>query len=151
MQTDFLLASGHHVLLLILVSMLAGEAAVLRQAPTPAALRSLSRLDRLYGASAAALLAVGVSRLFWGAKPAAFYAANPAFWLKLGAFLLVGAISVVPTLAFIRWGRAVRADPAWLPDAAQWAKARRLAIAQLHLLAVVVIAAAAMARGIGYL
>jgi len=149
MTTDFLLASGHHLFVLLLVSMLAGEAVLLRQPTSAASLQLLARLDLYYGISAGTLLAFGVARLFWGAKGVDFYTGNPAFWVKLGTFAAIAALSALPTLAIQRWRRAAQADPAALPDAAQWQRARRIAFIEMHLLVVVAVAAAAMARGIG--
>jgi putative membrane protein len=149
MTTDFLLASGHHLFVLMLVSMLAGEAVLLRQSVSAAALQLLARLDLYYAISAGGLIAFGLARFWWGAKGLNFYVGNPVFWVKIGTFALIAALSAGPTQAILRWRRAARADPQWLPDAAQWRRARRIAFVEMHLLVVVAVAAAAMARGIG--
>jgi putative membrane protein len=148
-MTDWLLASGHHILLLLLVAALAGEAVLLRQNPSEAALNALGRLDALYGASAGLLLLVGGARLTWGAKDIAFYSGNLVFWLKMALFVAIGLLSIVPTVRIMRWRRGHAASGA-LPDAGQWAQTRKLAMTQLHLLPFVAVAAAAMARGIGF-
>jgi putative membrane protein len=148
MALDFLMAAAHHILLLLLVSVLAGEAVLLRQAPSAVVLQSLGRLDALYGLSAVLLLLVGIARLIWGAKGFAFYSGNPVFWTKMVLFAAIGLMSVLPTIRFIQWRKAFAASGA-LPDTAAWERTRRLAWAQLHVLPLVAIAAAAMARGIG--
>lgn len=149
MNADFLLASGHHLFLLMLVSMLAGQAVLLRQTVSAASLQLLARLDLYYGISAGGLIAFGVARLFWGAKGVGFYVGNPVFWVKVGTFALIAGLSALPTLDILRWRRATRADLNALPDAAQWQRARRIAFVEMHLLAIVAVAAAAMARGMG--
>jgi putative membrane protein len=146
---DFVLASGHHIALLLMVSVLAGEAVLLRQAASESVLKALSRLDLFYGITAAALLLVGGARLSMGIKGITFYSGNPVFWVKMALFVLIGLISIIPTLRFIRWRRAFQADGR-LPDKALWEQTRKLAMLQLHMLALVAIAAAAMARGIGH-
>jgi putative membrane protein len=148
-MTDWLLASGHHIALLLMVSVLGAEAVLLRQAASEALLKSLGRLDALYGLSALALLLIGAARLSMGAKGIEFYSGNPVFWLKIALFIVIGLISIIPTVRFIRWRRAHAASGA-LPDAHIWAQTRKLAMVQLHLLPFVAIAAAAMARGIGH-
>ena len=148
-MTDWLLASGHHIALLLMVSVLGAEAVLLRQAASEALLKSLGRLDALYGLSALALLLIGGARLSMGAKGIEFYSGNPVFWLKIALFATIGLISIIPTVRFIRWRRAYAASGA-LPDAQAWAHTRKLAMVQLHLLPFVAIAAAAMARGIGH-
>jgi putative membrane protein len=148
-MTDWLLASGHHIALLLMVSVLGAEAVLLRQAASEDLLKSLGRLDALYGLSALALLLIGGARLSMGAKGIEFYSGNPVFWLKIALFATIGLISIFPTVRFIRWRRTFAASGA-LPDAQAWAHTRKLAMVQLHLLPFVAIAAAAMARGIGH-
>jgi putative membrane protein len=148
-MTDWLLASGHHIALLLMVAVLGAEAVLLRQTASEALLKSLGRLDALYGLSSLALLLIGSARLSMGAKGIEFYSGNPVFWLKIALFVVIGLISIVPTLRFIRWKRTFAATGV-LPDAHLWVQTRKLAMVQLHLLPFVAIAAAAMARGIGH-
>ena len=61
-----------------------------------------------------------------------------------GPLVLVGLLSIVPTLRFIRWRRA-----GGLPDAAAWRNTRGWMQAQLALLVLIPVAAVLMARGIG--
>lgn len=149
MTLDFLLASGHHIALLLIVAVLGAEALLLRHAPSADVLKSLGRLDALYGLSAVTLLLIGGARLSLGAKGIAFYSGNPVFWLKMALFIVMGLISIWPTVRIFRWRKVFDATGA-LPDAAAWASTRKLAMAQLHLLPFVAICAAAMARGIGH-
>ncbi|MFM7330522.1 MAG: DUF2214 family protein [Brachymonas sp.] len=149
MTLDFLLASGHHIALLLLVSVLGREALLMRQAPSESILRTLGRVDALYGIGAVVLLLIGGARLSAGAKGIEFYSGNPVFWTKIALFVLIGLISIVPTVRFIRWKRHWAAT-GQLPPAAAWESTRKLVMAQLHLLPLVAIAAAAMARGIGH-
>jgi DNA-binding transcriptional LysR family regulator len=73
--------------------------------------------------AAGAVLVTGLARVFLGSKGAAFYAHNPLLYLKLGMFLVIGLISIKPTLMFVRWRRTLRASGA-LPDAGEVKKAR---------------------------
>jgi putative membrane protein len=148
MTVDFLLASTHHILLLLLVSLLAGEAVLMRQPPSAGVLQSLGRLDALYGMSAGLLLLAGIARLIWGAKGFAFYSGNPVFWTKMVLFGAIALMSILPTVRFIQWRKAFAVSGA-LPGMAAWERTRRLAWAQLHVLPLAAVAAAAMARGIG--
>lgn len=149
MYLDFGLASVHHVLILVVASVLAGEAVLLRVPPTGGVLERLARLDLLYGVCAALLLAVGAGRVLYGAKGSAYHLHNPMFWVKMALFALVGALSLVPTLRFLRWLRAWKAN-AVLPNPAEWSQTCTWVFVEIHLLTGVVIAAAAMARGLGY-
>ncbi len=148
MSLDTNLAILHHLLAFGLVGLLMAEWAVLRGVASPESVRFLPKIDAAYGIVALLLLIVGYLRLRYGIKGFAFYSGNPVFWLKIAFFLGTGLVSIVPTIAFIRWARALKASDT-LPSAAQWVRARRLVTLELHLLAPVMVFAAIMARGIG--
>ena len=141
---DLTLAVLHHILVFGLVAMLAIERTLLK-APVIEA-RRLAGLDGGYGLTAVLVLAVGVARVIWGGKGWAFYEANPFFWAKVGLFAVIGLISILPTIAFIKWARASKADAGWQPEAAAVASARRWVGIELLLIFPLAACAAAMAR-----
>lgn len=141
---DLALAIGHHLLVFMLAATLFGERLLLR-AERPDVAR-LARLDAMYGALSVLVLAVGAARVVWGGKGWAFYETNPFFWAKIGTFVLIGLASVPPTLTFIRWGRALRVNPASTPTPGELAAVRRWTLVELALLAPLIGFAAAMAR-----
>lgn len=143
-MTDLILAVLHHLLVFGLVAMLAIERAMLK-GPTVDAAR-LARLDAGFGGTAALVIAVGVSRVIWGGKGWAFYVENPFFWAKMACFLLIGLASIGPTLLFLKWRKAARADAGFQPPAAQVAAARRWLGIEALLLVPLLASAAAMAR-----
>jgi putative membrane protein len=149
MNIDFLLTSLHHITLLVLIASLAGELALLRQAPSTAALQSLGKLDAIYGAAAGVILIVGLSRVVWGVKGYSYYLSSYAFWIKMLVFIVIGLVSIAPTIRYIRWRKALATTGA-LPSQQAWDSTRRLVVIQLHSLALVMLAAAAMARGLLY-
>jgi putative membrane protein len=141
---DLGLAIAHHVLVFGLVAMLAIERVMVR-GPSVEVMR-LARVDGGYGVTAMLVLVVGVSRVVWGGKGWTFYQENPFFWGKVGAFALIGLISIGPTMRFLRWARATRADAAWQPPAAELKAVRTSLGLQALLLVVLLACAAAMAR-----
>jgi putative membrane protein len=146
MLTDFLLAALHHVLIFGLVTMLVAESVLLRGGVDAGVLRRLAGLDRGYGTTALALLAVGILRVFLGIKGEDFYLHNPWFHAKVGLYVLVGLLSIAPTLNFVRWRKALRADPSFLPEPAQVTRATRLVRMELALVGAIFVIAAGMAR-----
>ncbi|WP_202840748.1 DUF2214 family protein [Luteimonas saliphila] len=146
MFRDFLLASAHHLLLFGLIAMLALQSALLSRPLDAAALRRLVGIDRGYGMTAGLLLVFGLARVFHGAKGADFYLHNPWFHAKLGLFLLAALLSLWPTLTFVRWRRAARTRPDWLPDPAQVARMRTIIRLEFALISLILVLAAAMAR-----
>ena len=149
MNVDALLAILHHLLAFGLVGLIMAEWAILRGAPGADTVARIARVDLVYGIVAGLLLLVGSARVIYGAKGYAFYTGNPVFWLKVALFALAGAVSIVPTIRFIRWLRANKAGGA-LPEPAAWQSARKLVVWELHALAGVMVCAALMARGIGH-
>ena len=149
MLADALLSWLHITAILILASALGAEALLMRAQRGPATLAALARADLVYGIAAALVLLTGLARLHAGAHGAAFLTGNPMFWTKMALFVLVGLLSILPTVRFIQWRRAQRTDAAFWPADADLKRVRRLVFIQLHLLAFVPLAAALMARGIG--
>ncbi|HEY0662227.1 MAG TPA: DUF2214 family protein [Lysobacter sp.] len=150
MLIDLLLASLHHLLVFALIAMLVTESVLLRGAIDSATLQRLAKLDGGYGAAAGLLLVVGLLRVWLGIKGYDFYLHNPWFHAKLGAYVLVGLLSILPTVRFLRWRKALRADAAFLPPPAEVAKLRGIVRFELVLIAAILVLAAAMARFGGF-
>ena len=150
MLIDLLLASLHHLLFFGLIAMLVSEAALLRGAIDTAAVQRLAKLDAGYGMTAGLLLAVGIGRVFYGIKGYDFYLHNPWFHAKIGCFVLVGLLSILPTLRFVRWRKALRADAGFVPPATEVAAMARIIRFELVLVAAILVFAAMMARNGGF-
>jgi putative membrane protein len=141
---DLALAVAHHLLIFALFGVLMAEFVVVRPGMSQQALARIGAVDLWYGVLAGMILAVGFSRAVFAAKGWAYYSHNGFFWAKISTFLVIGLLSVPPTVAFIRWRRAGVA-----PDEAQIAGIRRLIWVEVGLFALLPIFAAAMARGYG--
>ncbi|MBS0384376.1 MAG: DUF2214 family protein [Proteobacteria bacterium] len=149
MLIDAALAWIHFLLAFLLVGALVAEAFILRLPVDGRVARLLARVDLFYGVSAALLIAAGVSRVIWGAKGWVYYQAQPFFWAKMAAFALVGAMSIAPTLTFLRWRRQSKANGAFLAEEEGVKRVRRYVIAETHVIAVLLLFAVLMARGVG--
>jgi putative membrane protein len=149
MALDALLAALHHVCVFGLFVILTAEMVLVRPGITAEAIVRVVRIDLFYGILAGLALVAGVLRVMYGAKGAAFYTGNPVFWTKLGLFVLIGLLSLPPTVNYIRWRKALRASPATLPSASAIQSTRKLIHIQFGLLFLLPILAALMARGIG--
>ena len=150
MLTDLLLASLHHLLFFGLVAMLVSEATLLRGTVDATAVQRLAKLDAGYGIAAGLLLVAGLARVFYGIKGYDFYLHNPWFHAKLGCFVLVGLLSILPTIRFLRWRKQMRADAAFVPPASEVASMARLVRFELVLVAAILVFAAMMARHGGF-
>lgn len=63
-------------------------------------LKRIARADLWYGISAIIVVGLGLTLWFGVGKPADFYTYNHLFLLKTGLFIMVGLLSVYPTLYF---------------------------------------------------
>ena len=149
MIQDALLAYLYYTAIILMFSFLAVDAVLLRQAIDAATIRLLARIDMFYGLSAILVLATGLARLFWGAKGASFYSGNPVFHAKLGLFVLVGLLSIAPTIKFIRWSRTLKQQPDFTVVDGERRNTRRLVMVEIHLAALLPLLAVFMARGFG--
>ena len=149
MTTEALLAYAHLLAILTMTVFLASEAALCRAEWFNAAVvERLARVDMIYGASAIAVLATGLARTWWGAKGTAWYWSQPLLHAKVTLFVVIGLMSIVPTVRYLRLRKALRANGT-LPDEAEIRSTRRLVMVQAHLLALIPLAAVFLARGVG--
>jgi putative membrane protein len=131
----------HHVAAFTLVAALVVEFVLVRDPLTRALARRLARADMILGMSATVLAVVGLLRVFYFEKGAAFYFHNAAFIAKLALFIVVALLSIYPTVKFLRWRKAL--DPAAMPAI------RRVLHLELVGIVLILLCAALMARGLG--
>jgi putative membrane protein len=149
LSADLILAILHHLGVFTIAGIIAAEWALVRPDMTLAKIRQVSTIDTLYGIAAGLVLLIGFARVFFGLKGAEFYLQNPVFWAKIGAFIVVGIVSVAPTLLFITWRNKAKIDPSFVPSPDEVASVRRYVKIEAHVFVLIPILAAAMARGFG--
>ena len=140
---DLALAIAHHLLIFSLFGILVAEIVVVRPGLDAAAIVRTTRVDLWYGIIAAAILAVGFTRAIFAAKGWAYYEHNLFFWAKIATFVLIGILSLPPTIAYLRWKKA------GVPTGTELGRIRAFLWAEAALFALLPIFAAAMARGYG--
>ena len=148
MWTDAILAYLHFAAIFTLLWFLAKEWTLLRAGAANVDIERIASSDAWFGAAAGLVLVTGALRAAFGAKGWAFYAHNPAFHVKVTLFVIVGLVSIAPTLKFLRWRKARRADPAFRVSEAEWTRARRFIMIELHLIALIPLLAVIMSRGL---
>ena len=145
MDWSLVLAGAHHLAVFTLVAVFAAEFALLRPGLSGERLRQLARLDAGYGAVATVVILVGIARVMFGDMGWQYYVGNTAFWAKMAAFGVMGALTVPPTLAIRRWLKS-GSD---VPPPNEVSSARRYLHLQAAVLVLIPLFAAAMARGYG--
>jgi putative membrane protein len=144
-----LFAFLHHLAAFALVAALAVELVLIRSRLTLESARRLQVADMIFGISAGVILVVGLLRVFHFEKGATYYFHTWTFIAKLTLFILVGLISIIPTLEFLSW--RTRLQQGQVPELPE-SKIRSLrSIIHLELIGMVLIIlfAALMARGVG--
>jgi putative membrane protein len=147
--TDFLLACFHHISVFTLVAIIAAELVMVRPDLDASTIRRLARLDIAYGIAAVAVIIAGFARVFFGAKGADYYFHNHVFWTKIGVFIVIGLLSIQPTLRIRAWQRALAADLRTLPIAHDIKLMKRFIHIEAALVMLLPILGAAIARGYG--
>ena len=144
-----LFAFLHHMAAFTLVAALAVQFVLLRDEVTVGSARRLQAIDTVYGLSAVVLLIVGLGRVFHFEKGATYYFHTWTFIAKLSLFVLVGLLSIVPTLAFRSWRGAVQQGQAPQVTARQLQRLRSIVHLELIGVVLIILCAALMAKGIG--
>jgi putative membrane protein len=141
---DFSLAVVHHLAVFSLLAIVVAELSMVRRGMDAATVATVARIDLGYGALAAIALAVGVVRAVYAAKGWYFYSNNGFFWAKIAIFVVIGLLSVPPTLKFIQWRKLQH-----VPQDTEVDAVRKYLWAELALFALLPLCAAGMARGYG--
>jgi putative membrane protein len=145
---DLILAILHHVIIFALFGLIIAELLMVRPGLAPAQVKRLGIVDAHYGLFAGLILVVGFARAKFAAKGWDYYEHNHFFWAKIMTFLVIGAISIWPTVKIFGWKKAAKAGgPA--PLEAEIKRVRQCLIAELALFPLLLAFAAAMARGYG--
>ncbi|WP_162042090.1 DUF2214 family protein [Undibacterium sp. YM2] len=105
---NILVALLHHIAAFTLVSTLLAELVLVRQPLTVSSAKSLRFIDSIYGLSAMLIIVLGVLRVMYFEKGQDYYLHSHAFMLKMTTFIIVGLLSIYPTVVFLRWGKAVK-------------------------------------------
>jgi putative membrane protein len=148
-MTTAVMAFLHHLMAFTLVACVVYEFIAYRKGLSIEEARRIQRADLMYGISAGLLLIVGVLRVLYFEKGPTYYTHNPFFWLKMNAFLVVGLLSIDPTIRYLRWNKTLKEDR--LPEISdkEFRRTRLILTVEVIGLVVILFAAALMARGIG--
>ena len=142
-----LFAFLHHLAAFTLVAALAVEFVLIRQELTLASARRLLATDAVLGLSATVLLIVGLLRVFYFEKGAAYYFSSHAFHAKLGLFIVVALFSAIPTFEFLSWRKTLKAGQVPQPSAKKLRMVTGVIHAELTGIVIILLCAAIVARG----
>jgi putative membrane protein len=134
----------HFLSIIILCGTLIVENLLIAKSLKRREITRMSSVDLVFGLSALSTLTAGLLMWFYYGKGAAFYMKNPVFHSKLGMFLIVGLLSILPTMFFLKHRKGDQDQTVPVPDLVVWIVRSELALAL-----VIPLFAVLMAKGIG--
>lgn len=141
---EIVIRTLHFVSVLTLVAAVVVQHWGLRRVMTRTEIGRLQRMDIVYAISVVGVLATGFLQWLAVGKPADFYTANGVFHIKLALFLVVGLISIYPSIFFSRNRKGDPDTQVTMPRLIVWSVRT-----ELILLFAMPLLATLMARGIG--
>jgi len=141
----------HHLAAFTLVAALGIEFILIRGELTLGTARRLRRVDMVFGMSSGVVLAVGLLRVFYFEKGAAYYFHSAPFIAKLLLFVIVGLLSIYPTVEFVSWGKSLKQGQMPTVTDRKIASIRSVIHWELAGVVLIILCAALMAKGVGYL
>ncbi len=153
LQVDLLASASvayiHYLSFMVCFGALIYERISLRQNPTRLEAISMVVADIIYGIAGVALLISGIYRVVKFGHGSEFYLQNPIFWTKIIIFILVGSLSLYPTITYVSW--AIPLSKGTLPEVSGNLVSRLRLIINIELIgfASIPFFATLMARGVG--
>jgi putative membrane protein len=146
MAFEIFLRYMHFVCIFAIVGSLVSEHMLLKKSLSRREISRLARIDAVYGIAALLLVAAGLTLWFGGVgKPSYFYSKNWIFHTKITLFVVIGLLSIVPTVFFTK-NRKGNPDEMVQVPASVFMTLRF----ELLLLFILPLLAGLMAHGIGY-
>ena len=143
-MTAYIIVKYLHIVGILLVfSSLVSEHLLLENKMTRAASRRLSIVDAVYGMGALLILGAGLVLWFGVGKPAAFYSGGWIVYAKLGLFGIIGTISLIPTMFFLKERKGNQEEIVEIPG-----KMKMILRIELALLLIIPLLGVMLAQGI---
>lgn len=145
MTSEIIVRYLHFLSIFCLFAALVMEHLLIGKTMTRGEIKKLSVIDNIYGATAIVVLISGLLLWFVVGKPADYYTQNAVFHTKLLLFVIIAALSVYPTLFYIKNRKGDPNENVNLPKPVVM-----VVRMELLLLAAMPLLATMMSRGIGY-
>jgi putative membrane protein len=142
---DIFIRYLHFISIFTIVGSLVGEHLFLAKKLPRAIVKKISVIDAVYGLSSVTLLISGFMMWFYYGKGAEFYTNNWIFQLKVGLAILLGLLSLPPTVYFLKNRKGEQSENLAVP------KYVRICMwLEMVILLIIPLCAVLMAKGIGY-
>lgn len=144
MIVDLLVRYLHFISILALSAALLGQWLFISNEMSRRRVVMLQKLDIVYGLGAVLVLVTGFLQWFVVGKPAVYYSENGLFHLKVTLFLIIGLVSIYPSVFFSRRRKGNPDETVAIPSLVIWSVR-----VEVLLLLIMPLLATLMARGIG--
>jgi putative membrane protein len=146
MTIEVLLRYIHFLSILLITATLAAEYVLVKDKLTRQEISRISFIDLIYGLASISVFAAGLT-LWLGAygKPADWYSKNWIFHLKLTLLVIIGLLSIYPTIFFLKNRKGNPDEQVAIPSSI-----KKIITLELLLLALIPVLAGLMAKGIGF-
>jgi putative membrane protein len=146
MTTELFLRYIHFISIFAIVGSLVSEHMLLQKQLTRGALEKIARIDAVYGIASIVLLSAGLT-LWLGeyGKPAVYYSKNWIFHTKLTLLVLMGLLSIYPTIFFLKNRKGNPEELVTIPKSIFM-----IIRLELLLLFIIPLLAGLMSRGVGF-
>lgn len=145
MSLEILVRYLHFIGIFTWVSALVLQWVLLKPILSRQQIQQLAKIDTVYGLSAMLVVGMGLALWFGLGKPTAYYSENPVFHAKVGLAVIVGLLSIYPTVFLARHRKGD--DPT--SEVILPARIRQVVTLELVIMLVIPFLATLMAAGVG--
>ncbi len=150
MQTTFLITYLHYLSFILVGAALFTELLLVKQQLNKVNLSRIVKADAVYGIFSIVLVTTGLIRVFYFGKGSDYYFSNWIFNLKFSLFILVGLLSILPTIQFLKSNKKYKNEPNETQiDLPNYTKIRISVILEFFILLLIPFLAILMANGVG--
>ncbi|WP_224489368.1 DUF2214 family protein [Robertkochia flava] len=110
MNTYLLFRYLHLLFLIIMVGCVIAQQFMIGREMSGKAIRQISFTDLVYGISAILVVAFGLTLWFGVGKPSEYYNGNTVFLMKIALFIIVGILSIYPTIFYQKQKKSLKND-----------------------------------------
>jgi putative membrane protein len=145
---DILIPYLHFIGIMTLMGALIAEHLLLKPGLNKEQINQLALVDLVYAVSVVIVLTTGLLQWFVYGKDSAYYLSNPIFHIKLTLFIILGILSIMPTIKFLRWRKQFKAGT--VPENMDKYVKRLLMYLRLELLIVAIIPLLGVMTAMGF-
>ena len=145
MELELLFRYLHFIGIIMVAGMLCTQRIIIKPRMSGISLRTIARVDAMYGLGSVLFVGAGLCLWLWVGKPAEYYTYNWIFILKLSLAVILGILSLWPTRFFWKFRKSSDSNEYDVPGFVLI-----IINIELILLAIIPLCAVLMARGYGY-